>query len=546
MQRILKVESLNLQSKNDEMQKLIMLNYENLLNGLQSKIQIMCKSEEYNINDYKIHDAKLYNYIKSYSEKYSCVNKTFFIIISDSNKAKLDSNMSTIMRSLKNMNIYYEEVLENSSYQWDKVVEMNRKYIKDDKYYYKTVYVSDWPYYCTPGWLEFLYNSDLNIDINCYINPQDTIKSIKFLRKKLVQFGVSADFECERTNDEDMFSSELEGISLMLDELRSNLGKLFFVSYYITIKGKTNDELQQNYLNVKNWLNSRNIIVNDCFLFQHKAYRNNMLNCKDEIGKDYNFTTSSLKCFFPFQSLNICDKKGIYIGVNQQNKNLIFLDIFTRQYAVMLILGIMGSGKSFLAKNIIQNLADNGVEITILDKSGEYSIFNNDNIKVHSNKTMKEYVQIVKEYITKINSDYERGVLKQRLFVVDELWSYIDTDNEYAEQFNQLFSEIILEGRKKYLASLFMSQLIESLINNKAGQTIIKTANIKFLMQMEYNAAKLLATEFNLSQQQMNFLSVAQHEGIMTVNSNCIQFKVETTDERKKRFNTTPLMEVNI
>ena len=546
MQRILKVESLNLQSKNDEMQKLIMLNYENLLNGLQSKIQIMCKSEEYNINDYKIHDAKLYNYIKSYSEKYSCVNKTFFIIVSDSNKARLDSNMSTIMRSLKNMNIYYEEVLENSSYQWDKVVEMNRKYIKDDKYYYKTVYVSDWPYYCTPGWLEFLYNSDLNIDINCYINPQDTIKSIKFLRKKLVQFGVSADFECERTNDEDMFSSELEGISLMLDELRSNLGKLLFVSYYITIKGKTNDALQQNYLNVKNWLNSRNIIVNDCFLFQHKAYRNNMLNCKDEIGKDYNFTTSSLKCFFPFQSLNICDKKGIYIGVNQQNKNLIFLDIFTRQYAVMLILGIMGSGKSFLAKNIIQNLADNGVEITILDKSREYSIFNNDNIKVHSNKTMKEYVQIVKEYITKINSDYERGVLKQRLFVVDELWSYIDADNEYAEQFNQLFSEIILEGRKKYLASLFMSQLIESLINNKAGQTIIKTANIKFLMQMEYNAAKLLATEFNLSQQQMNFLSVAQHEGIMTVNSNCIQFKVETTDERKKLFNTTPLMEVNI
>ena len=193
MQRILKVESLNLQSKNDEMQKLIMLNYENLLNGLQSKIQIMCKSEEYNINDYKIRDTKLYNYIKNYSEKYSCVNKTFFIIVSDSNKVRLDSNMSTIMRSLKNMNIYYEEVLENSSYQWDKVVEMNRKYIKDDKYYYKTVYVSDWPYYCTPGWLEFLYNSDLNIDINCYINPQDTIKSIKFLRKKLVQFGVSAD-----------------------------------------------------------------------------------------------------------------------------------------------------------------------------------------------------------------------------------------------------------------------------------------------------------------------------------------------------------------
>lgn len=543
MQRILKVESLNLQSKNNELQNLIFLNYEQLLNSLQAKIQIMCKSEDYDIEQYKIKNQKLHEYINDYSQNHNTVNKVFYLIVNHPNKTVVDSNLMTIMRYLKNMNIYYEEIEKDSGYKWDKVIEMNKNYVKDDKYYYKTMYVSDWPYYCTEGWLEFLYNSELNIDINCYINPQDTNKSVKFLKKKMIQYGVSSDFEFERSSDESAYSTELESIDLMLDELRSNSGKLFFVSYYITVKGKTNNELKSNYSMVKNWLNSKNISVADCYLFQDKAYKTNCLNCNDEMNKDYNLSTSSLKCFFPFQSLNICDKNGIYIGVNQQNRNLIFLDIFARQYAVMLILGLMGSGKSFLAKNIIQNLADNDVEVTIIDKSGEYAVFNNnDNIKVYSKKTMSEYVKIIQMYNKKVNEDYNNGKTKARLFLVDELWTYIDINNEFAEEFNCLFSEMILEGRKKYLATLFMSQIIESLTNNKAGQTIMRTANIKFLMQMTYNESKLIAQEFDLSQQQTNFLATAQHEGLMMVNSNCIQFKVETTDERKKLFNTNPVM----
>ena len=543
MKKILRVESLSLQSKNDEMRKVILSLYEQLLNGLQVPVQIICKSDDYDINNYSINDSSLYKYIKDYSEKHDIVNKTFYMVFEGS-KSSVQSTVFTVEQSLKSMNINYNEIDEyKNRYDWNNVELFNSNYIKDEKYFYKTIYINDFPNYCTPGWMEFLYNTPMNIDINCFINPQNTGKSIKFLKRKLIQYNVGTEFECDRSGDDNVFLNELESVEYMLDELRSNSGKMFFVSYYITIKGKTKDELNYNYLMTKNWLESKSITTSNCLLFQHKAYKNNQMTGKDSLQKYYNFVSSTLKCFFPFLSLNICDKKGVFIGTNEENKNLIFLDIFARQYAVMLIMGIMGSGKSFLAKNLIKNLADSGVEITLLDKSGEYSVLNNHkNIHIHSRKTFKEYSIITKHYIEKINDDYNHNRRIPRLFLTDELWSYIE-DNEFAEEFNVMFSEMILEGRKKYLAVCFMSQLIESLANNKVGQTIMKTANIKFLMKMNYNESKLIADEFDLNEQQKNFLITAEHEGLLMVNSNCIKFKVQTTEDREELFNTNPYKE---
>lgn len=520
------------------MKNVIISIYEQMLNGLQLPIQIICKSEKYNIDNYKINDNDLHEFIEQYANKHEIVNKIFYIVM-EGKKSSLNSTSFLIEKSLSDMNLNYTNVTELNYNDWANIQSFTSKYVKDENYYYKTLYINDWPSYCTVGWLEFLYNTHMNIDVNCFISPQGNAESIKLLKKKLIQCNVGSEYEFDKTGDDNIYYSELESIQYMLDELRSNSGKMFFTSYYITVKGKTIEDLNDNYNNIKHWLISKSISANDCLLFQQTAFKNYQTN-RDSLNKYYNFTTSTMKCFFPFLSLNICDKNGVYIGINQENKNLIFLDIFARQYAVILIMGLMGSGKSFLAKHLIKNLADSGVEIMILDKSGEYNIFNeNKNIIVNSNKSFKEYVDILQEYIKNVDNDFKNKKSKPRLLLVDELWAYIQ-DNEFADQFNRIFNEIILEGRKKYLAVCFMSQLIESLATNKAGQIIMKTANIKFLMKMNYNESQLMSKEFDLNDQQKNFLVTAQHEGLLMVNSNCIKFKVKTTDSRNKLYNTNP------
>ncbi len=533
---ILKLESLNLQSKTDDFKRIIIENYSQLLNSLQIPIQIYCKSEEYDISEYNINDTNLYEFINNYSTENNVVTKNFYIILSHKNKSILDVNKLSIQRYLKNLNIYNEEI--NDTFQKEQILELNKSYVRDNKYYYKTLYIDNWPNYCEDGWLDFLYNCELNIDINSYIYPQDINKGIKLLKNKLLDYGATSDIMLENSNDESMYSNEIYSINIMLDELRSNSGRLFFSSYYITVKGRTKQEMNENYFIIKNLLNSKNIKCYSCLYYQQKIFKNTINDYK--LDHYYNFTTNSLKTFFPFQANNICDKNGIYIGQNLQNKNLIFLDVFLRGYAIILILGLMNSGKSFLAKNIIKNLADNGVEVTILDKSGEYSIFKNEkNIIIHSRKTFSEYLEVTEKYVKQVNNDYANNKCIPRIFVVDELWAYIN-NNRYANSFNDIFNEIILEGRKKYLGFFVISQLIEPLIKSDAGKSILKTANIKFLMKMGLTESQLISKQYQLNLFEQNYLTTVEHEGLLLVNSNCVQFKVETTDERKKLYNTNP------
>lgn len=529
----MQVESLNFHAKSEELKQTIINNFAEMLNSLQINMQIYCKSEKYNINEYNTND--LYDFINNHINENNIVIKSLYIILSHNNLEILKMSVDTIRRYLKNINLYNKTVNIN---QYKEIKNISSNYILTDKYY-RTYYVDNWPYSCEDGWLDFLYNCELDIDINSYIIPQDNSKSIKLLKKKLLDYGVNNDIELETSNDNNVFSNEIESIELMLDELRSNSGRMFLYSFYIIIKGDTIEQLNENSLLIKNLLNGKNIKIYPCLFYQQKANLNTKFNAKDKLNKYYNFTTNSLKTFFPFQINNICDKNGIYIGENLQNKSLIFLDIFLRDYAVILILGLMGSGKSFLTKNLIKNLSNN-VEITILDRSGEYAIFKNEkNIKVYSKLSLYEYSVIMERYIQQVDKDYNNQKSIPRLFIVDELWAYIN-NNKYADKFNQLFNEIILEGRKKYLGICVISQLIESLLQTDIGISILKTANIKFLMKMGLNESKVISKQYYLNSQQQNFLVTANHEGLLMVDSNCVQFKVNTTKEREILYNTNP------
>lgn len=545
MKKIIKVDSLNLSSKKESIQNVISNIYSEMLNGIQIPIQIICKGEKFNLKDYSINNDELNDFLKQKFESNNIINKIFYIVF-EGNKYQLDSTEFVIKKSLKSMNINYYDLNEDNKKDYCIIKNFNTNYVKDENGLYKTFFIKDWPTYCTLGWLDFLYNLPMNIDINCFIKPQNNLTMIKLLKKKFIQYNVNTEFEFDSTLDDKVFDSQLQSVDYMLNEIRSNEGKMFYVSYYITVKGKDKEELLYNSLSLKTLLESKNIKIVDCWLYQNNAYKNTLLNGKDNINKNYNFTTSTLKCFFPFLTSTICDKNGIFVGTNEDNNSPIFLDIFSRQYAVMLIMGIMGSGKSYLSKNLIKNLSESGIEVTVFDKSGEYeNLNNNDTIKVHSNKTLSEYIQILKKYNALVNSDYNKykNNIKPRLLLIDELWYYINS-NEYADDFNSIFNQMILEGRKKYLAICFITQIIESLISNQSGQTILKTANIKFLMKMNHNESKLISDEFDLNEQQQNYLVTAEHEGIMLVNSNCVKFKVNATKSMDKLFNTNPHREV--
>ena len=59
--------------------------------------------------------------------------------------------------------------------------------------------------------------------------------------------------------------------------------------------------------------------------------------------------------------------------------------------------------------------------------------------------------------------------------------------------------------------------------------------------------SKVISKQYYLNSQQQNFLVTANHEGLLMVDSNCVQFKVNTTKEREILYNTNPeVMQWNV
>ena len=86
-------------------------------------------------------------------------------------------------------------------------------------------------------------------------------------------------------------------------------------------------------------------------------------------------TTESLAVFIPFRVQEINHEDGIYYGQNVISKNMIVADRKQLLNGNSFILGVSGSGKSFMGKNEIVNimLRNPNADVIIIDPEREYS-----------------------------------------------------------------------------------------------------------------------------------------------------------------------------
>jgi hypothetical protein len=85
-------------------------------------------------------------------------------------------------------------------------------------------------------------------------------------------------------------------------------------------------------------------------------------------------TTESVAVFIPFRAQEIAHERGIYYGQNSITRNLIIVNRKLLLNGNCFILGISGSGKSFIAKRDIVSLILSGDnELIVIDPEREYS-----------------------------------------------------------------------------------------------------------------------------------------------------------------------------
>ncbi|MCU9601768.1 conjugal transfer protein TraE [Caldibacillus kokeshiiformis] len=234
---------------------------------------------------------------------------------------------------------------------------------------------------------EFL-DVDLEMLVSLHIYSLDQQKAIKYVKRKssdLDSIKIEEQKKAIKAGyDMDILPTDLnlhvEESKKILRELQRDNEKYFFLTFTITVFGKTNKELENAVFRLKNIASKQNCTLKDMKLQQEKAFISAL-----PLGINFNepeyergLTTSATAIFIPFttQELYQEDNEPVYYGLNALSNNMIQVSRKSLKNPNGLMLGTPGSGKSFSAKReMIDVYIRTPDDIIICDPEGEYYPF---------------------------------------------------------------------------------------------------------------------------------------------------------------------------
>ncbi len=252
-------------------------------------------------------------------------------------------------------------------------VEVDFNHIRVGNKYYKTLFVSGYPRFVSPNWLEPLIEFDHSMNVSMFIYPTSSADILSDLRRKIAEMDATITSQAEEGLVIDpKVRASLEDALSVQEELAKGMERFFQFSLYVTIFSENLDELNQAYKRLKTTLNSILVDPQLATLQMEAGFKSTIPLGQDKLFTIRNMDSTSLASTFPFTSAMLAQDKGVMYGINQQNGSLIIFDRFSLENANEVVFGKSGAGKSYLIKLEAMRQFMFGTEVIIIDPEGEY------------------------------------------------------------------------------------------------------------------------------------------------------------------------------
>ncbi|MFH1971547.1 MAG: ATP-binding protein [Patescibacteria group bacterium] len=254
-----------------------------------------------------------------------------------------------------------------------KKMEVDFDYIKINDIYFRTLFVSGYPRFVNPGWLEAIINFDSSLDISFYIFPVETKSTLDSLRRKIAEMEAEISTDLERGRIVDPATqAKLEDARSLQEQLVKGAERYYEFGFYITIPANNIEDLNDITRQVISTLGSLMIIAKKATLEMEDGFITTAPFSFDKINITRNMDTTSLATTFPFTSSELSGDTGILYGINSENESFIIFDRFTMENANMAIFATSGAGKSYFVKNEALRSLMMGTEVIVIDPESEY------------------------------------------------------------------------------------------------------------------------------------------------------------------------------
>ena len=252
-------------------------------------------------------------------------------------------------------------------------VELDFDNVKIGDIYFKTIFVSGYPRFVSPGWMEPIINFDHSLDISFFIYPVEGKTILDELRRKITEMEAEISTDLQRGKIiNPSTEAKLEDAKVLQNQLITGSERFFEYSFYITVPATSVEELDNITKRIESTLASLLIVAKHAALDMYKGFVSTAPFGLDTLSITRNMDTTSLATTFPFTTAELSSDTGILYGINSQNDSFIIFDRFSLENSNMTVFATSGAGKSFFVKLEALRSLMLGAEVIVIDPENEY------------------------------------------------------------------------------------------------------------------------------------------------------------------------------
>lgn len=252
-------------------------------------------------------------------------------------------------------------------------LEVDFNHLKVGGSFYRTYFMSGYPRYIQPNWLEPLISFDHSLTVSMFIYPGESKGVLDDLKRKIAEMEATIQTDIERGKVVDpAVQVALDDARSLQEELVKGAERFFQFALYVTVPSTSLEQLNNISKLVDSTLSSLSISAKPTTLQMEDGFKTTLPQGEDLLVMPHNMDTTSLATTFPFTSSELTANEGIMYGINEHNGSLILFDRFTLENANSVIFAKSGAGKSYFVKLEALRSLMFGAEIIVIDPEQEY------------------------------------------------------------------------------------------------------------------------------------------------------------------------------
>lgn len=253
-------------------------------------------------------------------------------------------------------------------------LEVDFTFLRLNQFYFRTFFVSSYPRFVEPNWLEPLISFEHSLMISMFIYPAKSAGVLDDLKRKIAEMEATIQTDLERGREVDpTVSIALEDARSLQEQLAKGAERFFQYSLYVTIPADSLEKLKNNSQLVESTLASISVTAHPTTLQTREGFTSTTPLGEDPLYLIHNMDTTSLATTFPFASSELMSPEGVIYGINEHNDSLIIFDRFSQENANAVVFATAGAGKSYLVKLETLRSLMIGTEVIIIDPEREYA-----------------------------------------------------------------------------------------------------------------------------------------------------------------------------